>query len=162
MKRSRQSKNVQKERDFVDNYEAWNHLLVELFRDILDIEEKAVITSEFKDITNNDMHIMEVVGKTDAKNMSAIAKALSVTVGTLTIAVNNLVKKGYVQRVRSEKDRRVVLVSLTEKGKKAFDHHQKFHQDMIEAVIRDIPEDEMEVLGRALKNLTEFFHRCQK
>ena len=115
----------------MDNYEAWNHLLVELFRDILDIEEKAVITSEFKDITNNDMHIMEVVGKTDAKNMSAIAKALSVTVGTLTIAVNNLVKKGYVQRVRSEKDRRVVLVSLTEKGKKSFYHQQKIQQDII-------------------------------
>ena len=47
----------------MDNYEAWNHLLVELFKDILDIEEKAVITSEFKDITNNDMHIMEAVGK---------------------------------------------------------------------------------------------------
>ena len=74
-----EKRNVQKERDFVDNYEAWNHLLVELFKDILDIEEKAVITSEFKDITNNDMHIMEAVGKTDAKNMSAIAKALSVT-----------------------------------------------------------------------------------
>ena len=148
--------------DFVDNYEAWNHLLVELFKDILDIEEKAVITSEFKDITNNDMHIMEAVGKTGAKNMSAIAKALSVTVGTLTIAVNNLVKKGYVQRVRSEKDRRVVLVSLTEKGRRAFDHHQKFHHDMIEAVIHDIPEDEMEVLGRALRNLTAFFHRYQK
>ena len=146
----------------MDNYEAWNHLLVELFKDILDIEEKAVITSEFKDITNNDMHIMEAVGKTGAKNMSAIAKALSVTVGTLTIAVNNLVKKGYVQRVRSEKDRRVVLVSLTEKGRRAFDHHQKFHHDMIEAVIHDIPEDEMEVLGRALRNLTAFFHRYQK
>ena len=58
-----EKRNVQKERDFVDNYEAWNHLLVELFKDILDIEEKAVITSEFKDITNNDMHIMEAVDR---------------------------------------------------------------------------------------------------
>ena len=49
--------------------------------------------------------------------MSAVAKSLSVTVGTLTIAMNHLVKKGYVERRRSEEDRRVVLVSLSEKEK---------------------------------------------
>lgn len=33
-----------------------------LFRDIMDIEEKAIITPEFKDITNNDMHVIEAIG----------------------------------------------------------------------------------------------------
>ena len=149
------------ERDFVDKYDMVNHILVELFRDIMDIEEKAVITPEFKDITNNDMHIIEAIGRTQQKNMSSIAKSLSVTVGTLTIAINNLVKKGYVSRVRSEKDRRVVLISLTDKGRNAFDHHKKFHENMIDAVMRDIPDDEMEILLKALKNLTEFFHQYE-
>ncbi|MCI7813007.1 MAG: MarR family transcriptional regulator [Lachnospiraceae bacterium] len=141
----------------MDNYDTLNHLLVELFRDIMNIEEKAVITPEFKDITNNDMHIIEAIGRTEQKNMSAIAKSLSVTVGTLTIAINNLVKKGYVHRVRSEKDRRVVLISLTEKGRKAFDHHKRFHERMIDAAMNEIPNEEMDILVKALKNLTEFF-----
>lgn len=141
----------------MDNYDTLNHLLVELFRDIMNIEEKAVITPEFKDITNNDMHIIEAIGRTEQKNMSAIAKSLSVTVGTLTIAINNLVKKGYVHRVRSEKDRRVVLISLTEKGRKAFDHHKRFHERMIDAAMNEIPDEEMDILVKALKNLTEFF-----
>lgn len=150
-----------KERGLVESYDTLNHLLVELFKDIMDIEEKAVITPEFKDITNNDMHIIEAIGRTDSKNMSAIAKTLSVTVGTLTIAINNLVKKGYVHRVRGEKDRRVVWISLTEKGQKAFDHHKRFHERMIEAVIQEIPGQEMEVLVKALKNLTDFFHQYE-
>ena len=50
------------------------------------------------------------------------------TVGTLTIAINHLVKKGYVERSRSEEDRRVVLVSLSEKGEKAYFHHRMFHR----------------------------------
>ena len=62
------------------------------------------------------MHIIAAVGEHGAKSMSAVAKIQKVTVGTLTIAVNSLVKKGYITRVRSEEDRRVVLVSLTEKG----------------------------------------------
>ena len=97
-------------------YETFHDLLVRLFNDILNIEERALITEEFKDITNNDMHIIENIGKEGQKSMSTVAKALSITVGTLTIAINGLVKKGYVNRERSEKDRRVVLISLTSKG----------------------------------------------
>lgn len=89
--------------------ETVNNILVKMFKDILDIEERALITSEYKDISVNDMHIMEAIGIQEPKNMSTVAKAVSVTTGTLTIAINHLVKKGYVERTRSEEDRRVVL-----------------------------------------------------
>lgn len=141
----------------MNSYNTINEVLVKLFNEIMDIEEKAIITEEFKDISNNDMHIIEAIGKEEAKNMSAIAKSLSVTVGTLTIAINNLVKKGYVNRVRSEEDRRVVLISLSAKGEKAFEHHKKFHEEMVEATLRDLNEAETEVLVRALRNLSTFF-----
>lgn len=111
-----------------------NNILVRLFKDILDIEERALITSEYKDISVNDMHIMEAIGIQESKNMSTVAKTMSVTVGTLTIAINHLVKKGYVERTRSEEDRRVVLVSLSEKGEKAYLHHKIFHEKMVMAV----------------------------
>ena len=132
-------------------------MLVNLFNDIMAIEEKAIITGEFKDISNNDMHIIEAIGENDAKNMSTVAKSLSVTMGTLTIAINSLVKKGYVDRIRSEKDRRVVLISLSEKGKRAFSHHKQFHEQMVKATIKGLSRDEMKVLGQALSNLKEFF-----
>ena len=35
-----------------------NDILVNLFNEILKLEEEAIITDEFKDITNNDMHII--------------------------------------------------------------------------------------------------------
>lgn len=78
----------------MDNYETFNEVLVRLFRDIMDIEQKAIITPEFRNITNNDMHVIEAIGIGAPKNMSAIARELSVTVGTLTIAMNSLVKRG--------------------------------------------------------------------
>ena len=63
-------------------YETLNEVLVSLFRDVNDIEQKAIITSEFGDLTNNDMHVIEAIGIDEPKNMSTIARALSVTVGT--------------------------------------------------------------------------------
>ncbi len=103
------------------------------------------------------MHIIEAIGVGDAKNMSSIAKSLSVTVGTLTIAVNSLVKKGYVNRVRSVEDRRVVLVSLLPKGKRAYYHHEEFHRRMVNALLKDLTKEETEVLYKALSGLNTFF-----
>ncbi len=141
----------------VENYNTINEVLVKLFNEIMDIEEKAIITEEFKDISNNDMHIIEAIGKKQSKNMSTVAKTLSVTVGTLTIAINNLVKKGYVNRARSEEDRRVVLISLSKKGERAYDHHEKFHDEMIQATLSGLDQEQTKILVKALKNLSKFF-----
>ena len=89
--------------------------------------------------------------------MSTAARVLSVTVGTLTIAVNSLVKKEYVDRVRSNKDRRVVLISLTEKGRRAFAHHRQFHENMVSAIMERLNEQELEVLVKALGHLEKYF-----
>jgi len=134
-----------------------NEILVKLFRNINDIEERAIQTEEYKGVTTNDMHVIEAIGLGSPKNMTAVAKSLGVTTGTLTIAVNSLVKKGFVNRERSEEDRRVVLVSLSLKGKKAYDHHQRFHEEMIDAVIAYLTEEEKIVLEKALLNLNDFF-----
>ena len=138
-------------------YETLNEVLVRLFRDVNDIEQKAIITSEFSDITNNDMHVIDAIGIDRPKNMSSIARELSVTVGTLTISVNSLVKKGYVVRNRSSEDRRVVFISLSEKGVKAYYHHKKFHEQMIDSVVKELTEEELEALVKALTKLNTWF-----
>ena len=122
----------------------------------MDMEAKAVITSEFSDISNNDMHIIEAIGVDELKNMSVIARKLSVTVSTLTTNMNGLEKKGYIVRERSLTDKRVVYVKLTDKGRKAFFHHRDFHKKMIRAIVKDLSEEEMEVLYRCLMNLSSF------
>lgn len=100
----------------MDTYKAINDILVHLFNEIWELEEKAIITEEYKDITNNDMHIIEAIGLGEGNNMSTIAKKLNITVGSLTTSMNSLVKKRYTERIRSEEDRRVVYIRLTEKG----------------------------------------------
>lgn len=134
-----------------------NELLVNLFYHVMDMEAEAVITEEFRDITNNDMHIIEAIGIDEQNNMSAIAHKLSVTVSTLTTNMNGLEKKGYIIRTRSSEDKRVVFVTLTDKGKKAFYHHRDFHKNMIKAIVKNLSDEEMEILYRCLVNLDRFF-----
>ena len=41
-------------------YVTINNVLVNLINEIWVLEEKAIITEEFKDLTNNDMHVIEI------------------------------------------------------------------------------------------------------
>ncbi len=135
-----------------------NELLVKLFKDIVEIEEKYLITKEFRDISVNDMHVIEAVGIEEPKSMSTVAKLLNVTTGTLSKAMDGLVEKKYVSKVRGRKDKRVVFASLTEKGKKAYRHHESFHRKMIENAKRGLNEQETTVLIYSLAKLNDYFH----
>ena len=141
----------------MDPHDTINDILVNLFNEILKLEEEAIITDEFKDITNNDMHIIEAVGLSGENTMSVVAKKLGITAGSLTTSVNSLVNKKYVTRKRSEEDRRVVFLQLTAKGKRAYEHHREYHRQMTDAVINKLDENEVPVLIKTLAGLSEFF-----
>ena len=84
---------------------------------------------------------------------------IKITVGTLTTAINKLIKKGYVERKRIEEDRRVVLISLTKKGKLAYRLHEKFHKDRVNTAIDGVSEEQEEVLIYSLTELNTFFRK---
>lgn len=138
-------------------YKKINYILVELINEIWELEEKGIITEEFRDLSNNDMHIIEAIGVEEGDNMSSVARKRNITVGSLTTAVNHLVRKGYVERSRGEEDRRIVMIKLTEKGRKAYWHHADYHRQMTEAVLEKLNEEELPVLFKMLDALTVFF-----
>lgn len=139
-----------------------NELMVDIFNDILYIEQAALREGSFNDISVTEIHTIESIGMYTPRTMSEIAADLDITVGTLTIAINNLVKKEYVERKRSEVDRRVVKAALTKKGKLAFRIHARFHDDMIKETINGISEEEEIVLVKALEKLNIFFKEKYK
>ena len=120
-----------------------NTLLVTLFREIMNIEQDALISGEFMDITVNDMHVIEAMG-------------------TLTKSIDRLTRTGYVLRRRSEEDKRLVLLSLTERGKRAYMHHQRFHEDMIRAAMGQFNRQEADILIHSLKGLVDYFNGQKK
>ncbi|OTN76196.1 MarR family transcriptional regulator [Enterococcus sp. 8G7_MSG3316] len=138
------------------NLETVNDYLVSVFNDILVIEESELKKSQFKDLSITEMHTIEAIGMYKKKTTTEVAKELSITVGTLTIAINRLVKKDYVERIRSEDDRRVVKLALTKKGKLLFRVHQHFHREMVKGVLSQMNPEEEKALLKALKNLHNF------
>ena len=147
-------------RDLSKDREVINDILVHLFNDIMALEEAAIIEKKYKDITNSEMHVIDAVGLEGGK-MSDIAAKLRITVGSLTTAMNGLVSKGYVERVRSEKDRRVVNITLTERGRIAYERHHFFHMRMVDAALKDVEPEQVPILVNMLVNLKEFFYQYE-
>lgn len=140
--------------------ETLNELLVRLFKDIMEIEGRCLVTDEFTDISYNDFHIIEAIGIKEPKSMTNVAKLMKVTTGTLTKAMDGLTDKGYVIRERSTQDKRVVWVYLTEKGKAAYAHHEDFHRKMIANITSQLTEQETPILIYALAKLIDYFQEA--
>lgn len=134
-----------------------NELLVQLFNNIIEIEENTLKNGNLSDLSVTELHTIGAISMYQERTMTEVAQDLKITVGTLTTAINKLIKKGYVERKRIEEDRRVVLVHLTKRGKLAYRLHEKFHNDMINDTINGISEKEEEVLISSLERLNIFF-----
>lgn len=139
-----------------------NTFLVDIFGQINKLEQRALATGLNDDVSVTEMHIMEKIGQAGSSRMTDIARALGVTLATLTVACDRMQKKDLIERTRAEKDRRVVMVSLTAKGQAAWQYHEKFHQDLIDAALADMSEDEQKALSHALEKLGEFLSTYER
>lgn len=133
-----------------------NELFVAVYHDITNVEEAAIKQGMFQDLSIKEIHTIEAIGMYGSKIMSELAQAMKVTMGTLTVTVDKLIQKGYLERQRSETDRRIVKVLLTKKGKLAYRFHEKFHRDMVKTVIKDFNDEEERLLLFVLGKLNDF------
>lgn len=138
-----------------------NRFLVDAFNEILRTEELCLAASG-KDLSLRELHLIEEVCRAEDEGRdnraTAIAAAQRVTAGTLTTAVSLLEKKGYLERRRDEKDKRVVRILPTERARRAEEHHAEFHQEMVTHVLAILTPEETEVFTKALGSVADFFH----
>ena len=138
------------------DYQRINDYLTSIFNNVLVIEEVSLRGSRFKDISIKEMHTIDVVGKFPNATPSQVSKELMVTLGTVTTSLNNLERKGYIERLRSDQDRRVVHLHLTKKGRLVHRLHKRFHKAMVERIIEGMTPEEMDVMSKGLINLYQF------
>ena len=132
-------------------------LLSDTFNSILRIEERSLKNRLTDGLSIAELHTIVAVGLHEINSMKVVATRLDVTMATLTAAMNKLERKGFVERSRSETDRRQVLVQLTSKGRKAFRAHESFHKKMVDSALAVLTPEEETVFVHALGKIKEFF-----
>jgi DNA-binding MarR family transcriptional regulator len=132
--------------------------LVSIFEKVLVAEEKSLQKGYFSNLSLAEMHTLDAIGPYEARTMTETAQILGITVGTLTVSVDRLVKKGFVERRRDEEDRRVVRISLTRDGKLAARMHGKFHKVLAKHILEPYTDEEQELLLSLVKEVNEYLN----
>lgn len=144
--------------DFAAHLDA---LLQGAFQSVLSIEERMLSRmGQFK-LSINEVHMLDAIGKAlpEGITIGDLAKALSLTPPSVTVAVNKLVRKGLLQKTKGAQDGRTVRITLTETGEKVGRIHHHFHINMVRGIAGDMTESEKEILLRAMVRLNEYFEK---
>lgn len=140
-----------------EEYRLIDSIMTNTFNSVMGIEERVLESRMTAGLTIAEVHTIVAIGLHGMSPMKTVAARLGVSVPTLTNAVNRLVKKGHVERVRDDDDRRLVLLRLTSSGRKACRAHDLFHKRMVVGALEGLSRDEVEVLIKALTQIKDFF-----
>lgn len=96
------------------------------------------------DLSRQDLRALDILRRRGSLTMTDFSADLGTPTSTATHAVDRLVKKGLVMRVRSEIDRRVVHVTLSDAGREMEKMHWKLRLAMAQDMLHPLTLDERE------------------
>lgn len=108
-------------------------------------------------ITRSQMGILIYIQVAECKNIEAnqvdIEKEFNLKNPTVTGLINRLEEKGYIKRVRSDKDKRYNKLELTESGREILNKGKRKAEENEEKLLKILTEDEMRELKRILTKI---------
>lgn len=103
--------------------------------------------------SKQDLMALGVLGVTGSCRMGELAEHLGVGQSAVTPLVDRLEAQGVVQRRRSEKDRRVWLVALTEKGEAVVADEEQVHRQIATEMLAPLSPSERATLISLLERV---------
>ena len=108
-----------------------------------------------------ELLVMLVISLGDDKQaftVTEISNLLQITPAGVTHLINPLEEVGYIERLQAPKDRRVVLIGLTEKGNQVADALILEIQEQLIGLVNHLGEKDSETLFRLLSKSINFFN----
>lgn len=140
-------------------------ILIGLHRNVNAIDKKSfAIISEYG-LTMGQFGILEALYTKGKLTVGQARDSILSSVGTIPMIVNNLVKSGYVKRETDEKDRRVCILDLTEKGKLLIEEVAPKNTISVIDSMKRLEQTEKEELLRLLKKMsgrTDSYHVIER
>ena len=131
-------------------------MLGRAYSNIIYSEDKILKDMLGDTLSIKEMHTLEVIYSSMASKSNtagSIANKLGITLGTCTINIDRLIAKGLVNKIRNDKDRRVVYIELTDKGMQTHLKHSAMHKKIILKAILNLSTSEKVALFNAVNKL---------
>ncbi len=97
------------------------------------------------ELNMQELRLVEFLGNEGPRMMRELAEYLTVAVNSVTSIVDNLERKELVRRQRSEEDRRVIRVELTDPGREVYQSLVEVNLRLFRTMLGALTEDEQEI-----------------
>lgn len=123
-------------------------------------EEEVEFLKKTKCMSVVQLKVLLIIASQQPCTMGEVAKKVpSLSLSSITVIVDKLVKMGFVHRVRCDHDRRVVRVQLTEEGSELYDSYLKSMRSISKRLMSHLTDEEQDSLLRVYRKIAGF---CSK
>ncbi len=110
-------------------------------------------------LSKTEMYLLLMLQRDQEIIMSRIADYINAPLSTATGIVDRLVNKGYLLRGRSDSDRRIVVIRLTEKGQALVDSVKLSIMNYMERIEDSLTEEERRLLYKLFFKIIDLFNK---
>ncbi|MFZ7104162.1 MAG: MarR family winged helix-turn-helix transcriptional regulator [Peptococcaceae bacterium] len=104
-------------------------------------------------ITPTQYIILKIISDSDSCKAADIAHILDISPAATTNLADRLFKNGWINRVRSDADRRIVWLELTENGSGLLKEIEKKRADLLLDKLKNLSNDELNLLSEVLQKI---------
>ena len=130
-------------------------IIERLSKSMQDHEASVTEHSEFANLSITQIHYLDAIRHLENPTMTELAKHLNVTKPTATVALDRLEQDGYLTKISSAEDRRVLHVHLTKKGLRISELHDMIHQSYAELFKKALNKKELEQMTLLLNKVMD-------
>ena len=109
---------------------------------------------DLKEYTLRQLYYIELIDKIQGISVSELAKKLGVKKSTVSIAINQLIDLGIVNKIQSDSDKRFYFLQLTSKGNQIMEMHKQIHKNTIKKISKILNPEEVENFVKIVNKIT--------
>jgi DNA-binding MarR family transcriptional regulator len=106
-------------------------------------------------LNNTKLNILYMLYRNEPCMAVDIARQLNLTSGATTITLNQMEEDGFITRLRSEEDRRIVWLSLSEEGRRVAGRYLEFRTQLTQDLMGILTEKEQEDFFRLIQKIEQ-------
>lgn len=119
--------------------------LEEVFQEVARNIAIKIFQGADQNLTHPQFFMLKRLGK-GSSTVSEMAEYMGVSLSAITSMADRLVKTDYVSRKRSEHDRRLVWLELTDTGREVMEETTSRRREIINGLLGRLPEEDLESL----------------
>ena len=111
------------------------------------------INSRELSLTTTEVYCVEIIHSLNKPTIQEFANFIGISSPNATYKVNSLIKKGYVEKVQSDTDKREFYLDVTEKFYRYYNINEKYLDIVEERLKKELSEEEFKMFNDTLKKI---------